>query len=128
VAFAVRQAASPDVFLAREAAVARQREQLTPPGYDLGKTFGDVTGRAVEGREESSPKEIANSGLFYSGGTPNRYPERFAGENRDAVALLGMQGGRSFYSAANDQKNPGRKQLGDAAQQLMQFNESFGAA
>lgn len=112
---------NPEVFDYRAAEEERLREQFmsqSQPGFNLGPSFSDAADRALRGRQSDSPKEIQGSGLNYSGGVPNRSAPRFAGENREAVALLGMDQGQPFFEAANAKKNKiGMNYLGEFVKQ-----------
>lgn len=99
---------NPEIFDYRAAEEERLREQFasrSQPGFNLAPSFSDAADRALRGRQSDSPKEIQGSGLNYTKGVPNRSAPRFAGENRDAVALLGMEQGQPFFEAANAEKN-----------------------
>lgn len=104
------------------------REQMAPStaGYQgIQSRFTDAVGAAVDGRKSGSPREVQGSGLNYSGGVANRSAPRFAGENRQAIALLGMDGDRSFHEATMDKKNkPAMRYLGDLADQILNARDA----
>ena len=111
---------NPEVFDYRAAAEERLREQFSPqsqPGFKLGPTFGDAADRAVEGRKIASPDE--GSTVTYARGVPNRSPSRFAGENQEAIALLGMDQGRTFFGATNSKDAAANKTLRNWSEQAL---------
>jgi len=111
---------NPEVFDYRVAEEERLREQFaaqSQPGFKLGPAFSDAAYRAVRDRDSGLLDEEGK--VTYARGVPNRSSSRFAGENQEVIALLGMDRGRTFFGATNSKDATAYKTLGNWAEQAL---------